>query len=162
MDDSKDILEKNLSLVESQISENVAEGNLRNIKKNFECLSNPDGLVNTNGMWNLKRKLFPKNKETLPFAKQNFVGKLITSQEGLKALYLETFIQRLRYRPIKHELSDLKVIKDELFSERLKLAKLVKTNPWSSTDLQKVLKVLKSNKSRDPHGLINELFKPGV
>ena len=59
-------------------------------------------------------------------------------------------------------MSQLKIIKDELFLERLKLVKLVKTNPWKSTELQKVLKVLKSNKSRDPHGLINELFKPGV
>ena len=161
-DDTKNRLEENLFLVESQISENVAEENLRNIKKNFECLSNPDGLVNTNGLWNLKRKLFPENKETLPFAKQNLIGKLITSQEGLKELYLETFIHRLRCRPIKNELSQLKMIKDELFLERLKLVKLVKTNPWKSTELQKVLKVLKSNKSRDPHGLINELFKPGV
>ena len=29
-------------------------------------------------------------------------------------------------------------------------------------DLDKVLKKLKTNKTRDPHGLINELFKPGV
>ena len=29
-------------------------------------------------------------------------------------------------------------------------------------DLERVLKGLKKNKSRDPHGLINELFKPGV
>ena len=26
----------------------------------------------------------------------------------------------------------------------------------------KVLKKLKTNKTRDPHGLINEIFKPGV
>ena len=31
--------------------------------------------------------------------------------------------------------------------------------PW---DLIKVLRELKLNKSRDPHGLINEIFKPGV
>ena len=30
------------------------------------------------------------------------------------------------------------------------------------SDLEKVLKSLKLNKSRDPHGLLNELFKPGV
>ena len=109
-----------------------------------------------------KRKLFPKNKESLPFAKQDFDGNLITSQHGLKTLYQETFIHRLRYRPIKNELSHLEILKGELFSERLKLCKLAKSNPWKLTELQKVLKAFKTNKSRDPHGLINELFKPGV
>ena len=28
--------------------------------------------------------------------------------------------------------------------------------------MEKVLKKLKTNKTRDPHGLINEIFKPGV
>ena len=161
-DEDKNKLEENLSLIESQITKSVAEENLRKIKENFEQLSNPDGLININGMWNIKRKLFPKNKETLPFAKQNFDGKLITSQDGLKKLYLDTFIHRLRCRPIKHALSNLKKMKDELFAERLKLAKLSKSNPWNIIELQKVLKALKLNKSRDPHGLINELFKPGV
>ena len=161
-DDTRNKLEENLSLIEKQITDSIAEENLKKIKENFLHLSNPDGLININGMWNLKRKLFPKNRESLPFAKQNFDGKLITSQEGLKKLYLDTFIHRLRSRPIKYELSHLKMIKEELFTERLKLAKITKSNPWKLTELQKVLKALKSNKSRDPHGLINELFKPGV
>ena len=54
------------------------------------------------------------------------------------------------------------MVKDELFSERLNIARHVKANAWKLAELQKVLKVLKSNKSRDPHGFINELFKPGV
>ena len=29
-------------------------------------------------------------------------------------------------------------------------------------DLEKILKKMKTNKTRDPHGLINEIFKPGV
>ena len=33
---------------------------------------------------------------------------------------------------------------------------------WTIEELDKVLKKLKSNKTRDPHGLINEIFKPGV
>ena len=33
---------------------------------------------------------------------------------------------------------------------------------WTIEDLDKVLKKLKSNKTRDPHGLINEIFKHGV
>ena len=32
------------------------------------------------------------------------------------------------------------------------------SNPWIMNDLEKVLKSLKKNKCRDPHGLINEIF----
>ena len=46
--------------------------------------------------------------------------------------------------------------------KRLTLSKLRKSPKWEITDLEKVLKKLKNNKSRDPHGLVNELFKPGV
>ena len=64
----------------------MAEENKDKVVKKFKTLSNNDELVNTNGMWNLKRKMFPKNKETLPFAKQDFNGKLISSQKNLKIL----------------------------------------------------------------------------
>ena len=37
-----------------------------------------------------------------------------------------------------------------------------KTPPWTLSDLEKVLKSLKKQKSRDPHGLANDLFRPGV
>ena len=36
---------------------------------NFKEFSTPDGLLNTNGMWKVKRKLFTKNRESLPLAK---------------------------------------------------------------------------------------------
>ena len=38
-------------------------------------------------------------------------------------------------------------------------AKLNKTPPWELPELQQVLDKLKNNKSRDPNGLANELFK---
>ena len=33
---------------------------------------------------------------------------------------------------------------------------------WEMKDLQKILKKLKNNKTRDPSGYLNEIFKPGV
>ena len=44
----------------------------------------------------------------------------------------------------------------------LKIAKTRKSEPWDLKQLKQVLKNLKTGKSRDPHGLINELFKPEV
>ena len=44
----------------------------------------------------------------------------------------------------------------------MKIVKLRKSEPWGIKQLKQVLKNLKTGKSRDPHGLINELFKPEV
>ena len=71
-------------------------------------------------------------------------------------------MHRLRHRPIRADLAGIKILKDELFHLRIKLSKLNKSQPWCESDLNTVLSSLKKNKSRDPHGLINELFKPGV
>ena len=44
----------------------------------------------------------------------------------------------------------------------MELSSLTRSEPWVMEDVIKVLASLKDGKSRDPHGLINELFKPGV
>ena len=68
----------------------------------------------------------------------------------------------MRYRPIREEYSELLLKKEELFELRLRLSKLNKSPPWTKKQLLKVLSSLKNNKSRDPHGHVNEIFKPGV
>ena len=44
----------------------------------------------------------------------------------------------------------------------LKVAQANKTTPWEMKHLEKVLKYLKKDKSRDPLGYCNELFSPEV
>ena len=39
---------------------------------------------------------------------------------------------------------------------------MIKSDGWKMENLSSVLLKLKKDKSRDPHGLVNELFKPGV
>ena len=53
-------------------------------------------------------------------------------------------------------------IKEENAQRIINLAREVKTPPWTQAELQKVLKSLKSNKCRDPNGMINEIFMPRV
>ena len=45
---------------------------------------------------------------------------------------------------------------------RLKLSSNNKSKPWKLNELEKILKHLKRNKTRDPNGLVNELFKDEV
>ena len=63
---------------------------------------------------------------------------------------------------MKEGLEWLQELKEELCDDRIKLCKLNKTISWLPKDLMTVLKALKNNKCRDPHGIINEIFKPGV
>ena len=86
-------------------------------------------------------------------------GNLITSPYLIEKRSVEVFEERLRNRPMKEQLHDLRKDKEELCKLRLKLAGKKKTPPWSMKDLEVVLKYLKNDKSRDPYGYANELFK---
>ena len=97
-----------------------------------------------------------------PMAKRDSNGNLITAPNLLKKLYLETYKDRLRNREMKPELTDLYCLKSELWKWRLDELQGTKTQLWNIDELNKVLKGLKSNKTTDPPGLINEIFKPGV
>ena len=63
---------------------------------------------------------------------------------------------------MKDDLKDLENLKEELCKKRLELSKMFKSKAWDLKSLKKILSKPKSNKARDPHGLINDLFKPGV
>ena len=49
-----------------------------------------------------------------------------------------------------------------LFQLKLKLASRNQSKLWDMSDMEKALKDLKNNRSRDPEGLINEIFKKDV
>ena len=109
----------------------------------------------------IRSKLFPQISDP-PMAKKDDKGNLITAVQPLKKLYLDTYVHRLRHRPIREELHDLFKLKNYLWEGRLEQLKRNVSKPWTLTDLDKVIKSLKNNQTRDPHGMINELFKPGV
>ena len=63
---------------------------------------------------------------------------------------------------MKPELHGFKIIKENLFDIRLKLAEAKMSDLWNMNDLEQAVKALKNNKSRDPNGWINELFMDGI
>ena len=63
---------------------------------------------------------------------------------------------------MKKEFENVYQLKMELWNRRLEWLQSEASCDWSNEDLDRVLKKMKNNKSRDPHGLINEIFKPGV
>ena len=91
-------------------------------------------------------------------AKQDKYGNLITAPEALKTLYLETYVERLNHREIKSDLKNHYLKKMELWDMRFSHLKTQITDDWTNDELSVTLKTLKTNKSRDPAGLINEIF----
>ena len=148
--------------LEKEIIDVIDDLNLEVVKKTLGILNGENETVKHRGLWKLKKEVNPKIKPTLPVGKKNIEGMIVTNPEELKELYLQTFIHRLRNRPIKKGFEGVIELKEELFDIRLEIAKLKKTAPWKMEELENVLKHLKNDKSRDPDGLINELFKPEV
>ena len=94
-------------------------------------------------------------------AKKDENGTLITSPNMLRALYLRTYQNRLKNRKMKEDLMDIFFLKDELWISRLEELRMESTKPWSQLQLRKAIKMLKNNKTMDPNGMINEIFKEG-
>ena len=125
----------------------------------IEQLKNPNGSLSQNGMWKLKSKLCTKNNE-VPHAKVGLDGQLVTAPEKLKDLYLVTYKDRLRHRKIDTKYEDIYIFKSNLWNYLLNECLQKKFLNWEIEELENVFKHLKANKSRDPLGIINELFKP--
>ena len=60
---------------------------------------------------------------------------------------------------MKEGMEKIKEAKENVSQKVMEAARNNKTDPWDMDDLDIVLAKLKNNKSRDPHGLANELFK---
>ena len=147
--------------IEEKISEMCAARNCEIVKELTKTLGAPNGNFSQLGMWKLKNQLVPKEIDP-PMAKKDKLGNLITSPEALKNLYLETYVERLRHREMRSNLTSNYLQKIELWERRFDYLKKEVTKDWSEKELLSALKSLKNNKSRDPGGLINEIFKPPV
>ena len=108
--------EEKLAELEAEISDSCQDENRRKVVDNLLDL---DGNLNQQGVWKMKKKLFPKVKSSIPVGKKNLKEQLITNPEELKDLYLETFKFRLRHRKAKSDIELMLNRKEELFKLRL-------------------------------------------
>ena len=138
-----------------------AEVNYKKIVEELKKLNPEDKGINAKELWKLKRKMCPKIQDA-PSAMTDKSGNLLTSDKALKKRALEVYADRLEGNDMKPHLQDLERDVDTLCELRVNISKSKTTDPWSMEDLKVVLKQLKSDKSRDPDGYINELFKESV
>ena len=148
------IAKEKLKAIEEAIAEDQAEKNAKIVKEHIKSIETLEGNFSQLGLWKLKKRLCPTTSDP-PMAKYDSKGNLITAPETLKKLYLETYRKRLSHRTMKEDYLDILYLKTELWESRLENLKKIKTPPWNMTNLEKVLKGLKNNKSMDPHGMIN-------
>ena len=112
-------------------------------------------------LWQLRKKLFPKSRDP-PTAMLDPDGNLVTCENIVEEITLDAYKNRLKNRPMKDSLSNLKTLKENLCNLRLELAKRNKSPDWTMEQLETVLDYLKKNKSRDPLGYANDIFKKDV
>ena len=55
-----------LENVEKEITSEISKENRDKVMESFKTLSETDGSININGMWSIKKKVFPKNTKPLP------------------------------------------------------------------------------------------------
>ena len=161
----KSELEERIEKIEQEIAKEVSEEFIKEAMLTLRELGGQEDAISGEGrkkMWKKLKEMYPKITSAVPVGKQDKSGNIVTNHESLKHLYLYTYINRLRNRPIRAGFEEIKQLKTNLFEMRLKLASNLKSKAWGLDDLERVLKQLKNNKARDPNGLINELFKQGI
>ena len=164
-EEMKKKIEQRIEQIENEIGNKIVDDYHKVIIETIKGLGGDETCLDGSGrkkLWGLLKKKCPKVKSAIPVGKKDRKGHLITNHKGLKQLYLQTYIERLRNRPIKDGFEDLKTLKLVLFNLRKQLCEEKKSNPWEMKHLDAALKELKKDKSRDPNGWINDLFQEGV
>ena len=71
------------------------------------------------GVWKHFKKLNPKIPPSLPVAKVDLSGNLVTNDSEVKELLLNTFMFRMRHRPIRPDLVNLQQLRERIFSHSI-------------------------------------------
>ena len=96
--------------------------------KHFKQFNDDPENINLNNLWKVFKKLGLKYKNTVPVAKKDYKGNIVSDPKEIKNLLATEYKLRLRERPFRSDLGDLKHRKQEIFDMQLKLAEDVSTD----------------------------------
>ena len=119
-----DTLEKEIDGVNCIIADVEAKENRDKIVKQFKYFSDNPHKIEMQKMWKTLKKVCPKLKPSLPSAKRNLKGKIVTSHQDLKNLLSAEYKNRLRTRPMRIDLKTVEERKQDIFELKMKLSKL--------------------------------------
>ena len=95
---------KKISEISNLIANEEAKENRDIIMDNFKNLSENPENINLQQMWKLCKKLWPKTGTTLPTAKRNHMGKIVTCPRDIRNVLAKEYKDRLRSRPVRPDL----------------------------------------------------------
>ena len=90
-------------------------------------------------MWKLLKKVCPKFENSLPTAKRNHKGKLVSGAQEIKTLLAKEYKERLRTRPVRPDMMYMKNRKKLIFQMKMKLSKCKSSPDWTKKNLDDVL-----------------------
>ena len=151
-------LYESIDLLDEKIADICAIKNMNLIKEHYENVTDCSGAFNIPKMWGLKKKLNLASRD-VPSAKKDKAGNMITTKNGLLALYRNTYIERLSHKKIRPEYEHMKELKKKLFELRFEISSKMPAEDWTVNQIEKICKSLKNSKARDECGLVYELFK---
>ena len=145
-------IDDEIEKVQNEISALCGQKNRDITNEYLGQMNDPLEGVNMAKTWNLKKRLAPKNSLDTPMAKKDATGNLVTDNNELENLYIETYMKRLQPNKITEGLETLEEMKEFLYQIRYELCQGRKSKDWEMDKFEKVLKGLKNNKARDAHG----------
>ena len=140
---------------------NCAEEKFKKLQEEISDAEKSGTKMNAQKIWKMKKKICPRARDPAA-AILDGKGNLLTNDNAIQERAIEVYENRLKKNEMKEELKDLEETEIKLCKARLEKCKENKTEPWNIEDLQKVLKQLKKDKSRDAYGYANELFTLSV
>ena len=155
-------VEKRIDETTNLIADLEAKEKMEQIIKQFAYFSKNPDKIELQKMWQILKRVSPKLKPTIPCAKRNIKGKIVSSQNDIKNLLSAEYRNRLRTRPMREDLKMIGARREDIFDLKMRLSKMKESQPWTENDLDLALGDLKNNKSRDFEGYCNEIFKKGM
>ena len=140
---------KQLESVESELCKKYSEVMFQKIMTEVKGMEDSeDGGFNSGRLWKLKKKLSPKVSDP-PTAMINSVGKLITSEDDIKAEAIKHYKNVFKEREISKDMKDFQVAREKLCDDRLNIVSRNKRPEWSISDVTNVLKCAKIFENRE-------------
>ena len=128
-DDTESMAE--MDKIEEELSEEFFD-KVKLASKDVDC--NEGGNVAAE-MWKLKKQLFPRSRDP-PTAMMDDKGNLVTNTETIKDMAVKAYEHRLRNRPMKEGMENIKDEKEKLAHKVMEAARNNKTDPWDMCDLE--------------------------
>ena len=150
---------KALDELEAKISGECEEKEWEKLR---EVLKGLDTSERNTQIWKQMKRAYPNKTKPVPTGVMNIEGKVITNPKEKRKVILDHFTHRMRKRPVMDEIREISDLNEQLCQKGLKLAKNVRSQPFTIEELEATLKTLIKGKSRDPDMLVCDIFKEDV